>query len=292
MWADTLTLGEVEGTLAAAVDLTAVTWAVPLLSRTKPILDRLRRGLEEREAYSANPLQPSEMSFLFEVRFARALAAANVTAEYEYAAGVGNTTVDFRVNLDPPWLVELVSLHESDAFKKAAWKSGAFEGFGLSSNAENPRQSEEGETLKAQDRIGNKVFEHGRGPVKFPAPNGAIHMLMVDARGYMGAGHGDKADWYQTAYGPHGLEQHLIKFWTNPKTGQRQPIMGLFEVGCPLPASRIVQERLHVIGFICERDFAAGEIKEQTFYCCNPALFKNEQAARAAMSSWPLRRAI
>ena len=289
MWADSLTMEEVEATLSATEELRTVSWAVPLLRLTKPILDRLRAGIIDREAYRANPLQPSEMSFLFEIRFARSLAQAGVVAEYEYGASVGNTTIDFRVKLDPPWLVELVSLHESAAFKQTAWTSGDWYGYALRTDAGNPKHSEEGETLKAQERIGNKVLDDQR-PIKFPEPNGSIHMLMVDARGYMGGGHADKADWHQLAYGPRGLEPHFIKFWTNPTTGTRAPIMGLFEAGCPLPASRIMQERIHFIGFICERKFASGEIKEQTFYCGNPALLADEHVARSVMSSWPLSR--
>src|ERR1017187_511529 len=145
MWADSLTTEEVEGTLSAADQMNAVTWAAPLLSRTKPLLDRLRIGITDKAAYQANPLQPSDMSFLFEIRFARSLALAALTAEYEHGAGVGDTTVDFRVTFDTPWLVELVSLHESEAFKQATWTSGAVYGYALQTNADDPRRSEEGE---------------------------------------------------------------------------------------------------------------------------------------------------
>jgi hypothetical protein len=290
MWAYSLTEEEVEGTLYAADQLVSVNWAVPLLIRAKPILDRLRIGKDNRELYRENPLKPSEKSFLFEIRFAHSLAIAGVTAEYEHGTGVGNTTVDFKVNLDPPWLVELVSLHESEAFKEACFTSGELHGFLLSTNATDPRKSEEGEILKAQERIGNKLCDEKQKPIKFPKPNGAIHLLMVDARGFLGDGFGDKADWRQIAYGPHGLEDHLIRFWTNPKTGQSAPIRGLFEKNCPILAARVIQERLHVIGFVCERTFEPGEIKEQAFYCCNSALFEDEEKVKTVMSQWPLIR--
>ena len=146
--------------------------------------------MTDKKAYQANPLQPSEMSLLFEIRFARALTDAGLSAQYEHCAGVGNSTVDFLVDGDPPWLVELVSLHESNAFKAASWKSGVWAGFQMGTNANDLRQSEEGETLKAQERIGGKVFD-GQQPIKFPEPNGSIHMIMVDARGFLGDGHGD-----------------------------------------------------------------------------------------------------
>jgi hypothetical protein len=74
MWADTLTTEEVDATLEAAHLLGTVPWAVPLLDGTKPILDRLRAGVTDRDTYRKNPLRPSEMSFLFEIRFARSLA--------------------------------------------------------------------------------------------------------------------------------------------------------------------------------------------------------------------------
>ncbi|MGO8763092.1 MAG: hypothetical protein ACLP2P_16250 [Desulfobaccales bacterium] len=290
MWADSLTEEEVEGTLGAADQLVSVTWAAPLLNRTKPILDRLRIGKDDWELYRKNPLKPSEKSFLFEIRFANSLAMAGVTAEYEHSTGEGNTTVDFKVNLDPPWLVELVSLHESEAFKEACFTSGELQGFMLSSNAIDPRQSEEGEIIKAQERIGSKLYDKKRGPIKFPKPNEAIHMVMVDARGFLGDGQGDKADWRQIAHGPHGLKDCFIRFWTDPKTGQCAPIRGLFEQSCPLPASRVIQERLHIIGFVCERTFEEGEIKERAFYCGNPAMFENEEKERIVISNWPLIR--
>lgn len=291
MWADSLKREEVEGTLAAARRLQAVPWAAPLLARTRAILARLQAGVADREAYRADPLQPDEMPFLFEIRFADALAAAGVAALYEHAAGVGNSTVDFRVDLDPPWLVELVSLRESSAFKAAAWQDGVWQGFILRSDADDPRQSEEGETLNAQTRIGEKLFDRKRGPIKFPVPAGAIHMLMIDARGFLGGGGGgDPADWHQIAYGPHGLAQHLVKCWTNPATGKRAPIKGLFEPGCPLSAAATIQARLHILAFVCEKNFTPGELKNCAFYCCNPALFPNEEAARTGMASWPLRR--
>jgi hypothetical protein len=206
----------------------------------------LRVGLNDKGAYGANPLVPAEMSFLFEIRFAAAIAAAGLFAEYEHSSGVGNSTVDFRVALDPPWLVELVSLHESDAFKAATWSNGVYQGYMLRTDADNPKQSTEGEALKAQERIGAKVFERKRGPIKFPEPDGSIHMVMVDARGFGGDGHGDTADWCQKAHGPCGLNPAHVMRWTHPKTGVRMPIRGLFEPECPLAAAQTSRARLRV----------------------------------------------
>jgi hypothetical protein len=292
MWADTLKREEVEGTLKAAERLDGVGWAAPLLGQRQPILNRLRVGLTDKDAYRANPLVPAETSFLFEIRFAAAIAALGLTAEYEHNAGVGNSTVDFRVALDPPWLVELVSLHESKAFKGASWSEGSFQGYPLRTDADDPTQSTEGEILKAQERIAAKVFERKRGPIKFPEPDGLIHMVMVDAWGFGGDGHGQAANWRQISHGPHGLSPSWVGRWTDPKTGVCSPIRGLFERECPLLAASTLQTRLHVLDFICERTFAAREIGDCAVYLCNPWLFDDDEAtARAIMSRWPLRPA-
>jgi hypothetical protein len=155
--------------------------------------------------------------------------------------------------------------------------------------ADDRRRSEEGETLKAQERIGAKVFDSGRGPIKFPEPKGSVHMIMVDARGFLGNGRGDKADWRQIAFGPHGLDPRLIKYWTSPTTGERAPIMGLFQSDCPLRAAPTLQARVHFVGFVCERTFLPGEIKQQVYYASNPVVFADEDAAKSAIMRWPLR---
>ena len=82
MWSDSLRTEEVVGTLDAVDQLGGVSWAVPLLSQAASIVDRLRVGLADKDAYRANPITPAEMSFLFEIRFARAIASAGLTATY------------------------------------------------------------------------------------------------------------------------------------------------------------------------------------------------------------------
>ena len=81
-----------------------------------------------------------------------------------------------------------------------------------------------------------------------------------------------------------------MKLWKDPRTGKEEPILGLLERGCPLASATFVRERLHVIAFICEKDFNLGELRERTFMLCNPALFESEGAAREAIATWPLRR--
>jgi hypothetical protein len=142
-------------------------------------------------------LIPANMSFLFEARFALALHDCGMEPEYEHATGVGNTSVDFQFE---PWLVELLSLQESEAVKAATWEEGAIFGRFLSSpqppspdehelgEAERKRlsdlrkQSPERETLRAIGQIVGKAGDDKR-PAKFPLPDGSHwSMLIVDLR--------------------------------------------------------------------------------------------------------------
>jgi hypothetical protein len=71
---------EVTATLEAVDQLGSGAWAKPLLTQAASVLDRLRVGLNDKDAYRTNPVTSAEMSFLFEIRFARALAHAGLTA--------------------------------------------------------------------------------------------------------------------------------------------------------------------------------------------------------------------
>jgi hypothetical protein len=90
-------------------------------------------------------------------------------------------------------------------------------------------------------------------------------------------------------YGAEGLPPELVKFWKDPNTGKEAPIRGLLDPECPLPAAALVRERIHVIAFVCEKDFTPGELRERTFMCCNPSQFESEDAAGEALAHWPIR---
>ena len=64
---------------------------------------------------------------------------------------------------------------------------------------EERRQSEEGESLLAIQKIGEKVHD-GKAAIKFPVlvPD-QYHVVIVDMRGHLGGG--DIEDWKQIAYG-------------------------------------------------------------------------------------------
>src|SRR5579863_809521 len=92
---------EKEYTRQAVSKLESAPWAKPLLC-----------NLEKQEGMST-----STLPLMFEVRVAYALFRRGLTVEYEAAAGVGEKTADFRIQGDPTWIIEVVSLCESDAVK-------------------------------------------------------------------------------------------------------------------------------------------------------------------------------
>ncbi len=195
------------------------------------------------------------------------------------------------MNLDPPWLIELVSLRESKAVKDATSVHGGFSVLNLSTDAEDSKQSEEHEMLTVQGKIAAKAWDRDKNDyVKFPCPYGAIHMIMVDAREFLGTDGpcGDAADWRQIAVGPDGLSATVIHRWTDPQSGVDSPIRGLFEPSCPRPEANAVRERVHVVGFVCEENYTPNEIGKKTVLCCNPALVGEGSAILDAIRRWPL----
>lgn len=280
---------EVVATLRAADALASIPWAKPLLLHTADAVGNLRIRLADRKA--GRPVADDERGLFFELRYAETLHLAGAKADYEVSCGVGGSTVDFRVHATPSWLVEVVGLRASDAVQAAIHDDGTFASLMLTSPQPDAPfaeqiQSEEAEIIKAQERIGEKAFR-GKAPIKFPVPAGEIHMIMVDARGFIGVG-GDSYDWRHIANGSDGLPQPMVRSWKNPQTGATEPIAGLFEPGCPGRASPTVRERIHVIGFVCEKTFERLEIGRAAFYAFNPSLV--DDTVCAAWESWPLRQ--
>ena len=151
MWSDSLTLQEARRTEQAIGELSSVPWARPLLSR----LDQ------------AGGIKSDNMPLMFEVRFAHELHLSSTAAEYEYCAGVGTSTIEFRTRTSPSWLIELVSVRTSDAAKRAIRQVGLIYEQLPSPRPDDPARSEEAEMITAEQKIGEKVFAGDR-PTKFP----------------------------------------------------------------------------------------------------------------------------
>ena len=260
-------LSEKEGIYVTRVlkELRTVGWASELLRR-----------IDERGGITAinKPL-------LFEARFAYELFQRGIQVQYEFPAGIGASTIEFRIANSREWLIELVSVCESAGMRLATKKSGNFFSTTLSSDnlialeaepkaaREKQKQSEEAEMITAQHKIGEKVLSRGQ-PTKFPCPSSAIHVILVDMRGYIREG-GDWIDYRQIAYGPDGVpsdRKGFIHYWED------KPIRGLFEKldKHPAQAAFLLQKRIHLLGFIAEKEYRENEISDRAYWLPNPNL--------------------
>jgi hypothetical protein len=84
MWTDSLSLLEARFTEKVLKEISSVPWAQPLLSKV----------------HKGGGLISENMPLLFEARFAYELYRKNLKFEYEYPAGVGDSTVEFRVKVN------------------------------------------------------------------------------------------------------------------------------------------------------------------------------------------------
>jgi hypothetical protein len=122
----------------------------------------------------------------FELRFGYTLHRAGITPQYEIP-GEGESTLDFGfASATQRWAVELMRLEETQAARQATHAHVDDDGIPwinrvLSTNAEDARQSTEGETIKAVERICQKCELNGR-PHKFVAPK-AFSMRSSDQAG-------------------------------------------------------------------------------------------------------------
>ena len=255
---------EVPFTSRAISTLAEVPWAQKLLRR----LDQ-----------AGGIIEPN-VPLLFEVRFAREVYAAGCSAEYEYEAGLGESTVDFRIVSAREWLVELVSVRESKATIDASIDDGTFFGLTLVSlPGTDTKVSEAGEMLLVQQKIGEKI-------VKFPIPvAGKFHIIIADMRGYLGGiSVGDRFDYRQITGGAYRVPEAYVQFWNS------EPIKGLFEVGNPLHCASFVRDRVHFIAFVGEKLYSEGELPSIIKFFANPHLFKDVEEAKAALSTFPVRQ--
>jgi len=274
MWSDILTSREAEFTATAIEALKGINWA-------QPVLNRLQQ---------AGGLKSENMPLMFEVRFAYELHRAGKVAEYEFKAGVGDSTVEFRVPGTVIWLFELVSIRTSRAAENAITQHGLLFEQMLSTDAPDAAQSPEAEMITAEQKIGEKVCTKGA-ETKFPVPaSGIYHVILSDMRGYLDEG-GDVFDYRQMAYGHSGIPSQYswtTHYWRKEE-GKLEPIKGLFEKSCPLQSARFIQERIHFLGFIRERGYQDGEILEKAYYLPNPHLLTNEKAMNL-YELFPLRK--
>ena len=181
----------------------------------------------------------------------------------------------------------MVRLGETQAVKDATGSSVDAEGIPwtsrlLRTDAEDPKQSLEGETLKAVQRICQKCEFKGR-PHKFPVPDGAYHAMLVDFRTFMNGG--DVHDRVHVALGAGAVAQRYRLFW------DQRTITGVFSKETTVRGAVQARDRVHFLGFVCESAYKPGAFAAATQFIANPQLFADGAAARTALATWPLQPA-
>jgi hypothetical protein len=268
---DTFTEEEAHGAVAMMRDLGAAPWARPLL---QAIAD-------------GSGLTGANKALFFELRFGHGLHASCVTPPYEIP-GEAHSTLDFGfASVGKNFRVEMMRLTETTAAKAATRENVDEDGVlyvsrVLNTNADDRRQSEEGETLKAVERICQKCERNGK-PYKFPPPGGAINILLVDFRTFLDGG--DIPDRIHVALGGAHLRDVYRRYWKG------KLIAGVFSRETMLRGAAEARERLHFIGFANEKSYRPGDFAAATQFVANPNLFANADQARAALAAWPLQPA-
>jgi len=227
-------------------------------------------------------------AFFFELRFGYALHQAGIIPQYEIP-GEGTSTIDFGFTWgEQTWAVELMRLEETDAVQAATIATVDQDGVQwserlLSTDANDSRQSPEGETLKAVERICQKCEKNGQ-PYKFPTLNDTYHVILVDFRTF--AFGGDDRDRIHVALGGEHVPPECRHYWDN------QLISGVFHADTPLKGARYARERVHLIGFVNETAYDAGAFGSSIRFIANPNLFITEEGiepGQVAVDVWPIR---
>lgn len=269
---DSLTADEADFARAIIDELRNVAWAGSLLASIR----------------ETGGLVRANKAKFFELRFGYTLYTAGITPEYE-VDGEAGSTLDFGFGAGGrDFRVELMRLEETEAARKATntWIDAAgteWNSHILSSHNDDKRQTESGETLKAVQRICQKC-ERGGKPYKFPVPDGAVHVLLVDSRTLFNGCDGH--DRIHIALGGEFVTEPVARrYWDG------QLISGVFSPGTTVRGAAQMRERVHFLGFVNEKHYVPGEIPKVSHFFANPHLFEDEAAAMEAFMAWPLRRA-
>lgn len=253
-------------------ELQDVSWAAPLL----------------RQIRENGGLTRCNMALFFELRFGYALHRQDVAPAYEFA-GEGQSTLDFGFRFgNRDWRVELMRLEETQAVREATqsyedkdrttWFSRT-----LSTNAADRRQSGEGETLKAVQRICQKCESNGQSH-KFPPPQGTYQVLLVDFRTFSQGG--DVHDRVHIGLGAEFVREEMCRhYW------EGVPISGVFNERTTVRGAQFIRERVHFLGFVNETKFVDGAFANATQFVANRHLLGGAAQAKAALDCWPLQPA-
>jgi hypothetical protein len=267
---DFLTGREADYTQSVMDELAKTPWA-------KPLVD---------DVNATGGLTGENKAKLFELRFGHGLDKAGIVPRYE-TPGEAQSTLDYGFTSGGrDFLVEMMRLEETDAVRAATKIEKFADGAVMTSrrlgtDATDKRQSEEGETLKAVQRICQKFESDGK-PHKFPVPGAATHVLLVDFRTFLLDG-GDEYDRVHV-----GLGGDLVTNEAHRRYWEGKLITGVFSPKTNVRGAAEARQRLHFIGFVNEKSYEEGAFGPAIQFIANPHLFKTSEQARAALAGWPL----
>jgi hypothetical protein len=265
---DFLTGAEADYVQPIMAELADTAWAKPLLA----------------EIDAAGGLKTENKAKLFELRFGHAVHSVGVAPQYE-VPGEGLSTIDFGfASGGTDFLVEMTRLEETAAVKAATTTKSFDDGATmmarhLHSDADDPRQTPEGETLMAVQRICQKLEKDGK-PHKFPALSGKTHVLLVDFRTFKNGG--DVWDRLHVGLGGDSVPNVFKNYY------EKRLVSGVFDAKTTLKGAAEARERLHFIGFVNEKSYEDGSFGPAIQFVANPDLFKSPGEAHAALAGWPL----
>lgn len=278
LWADPLGIEEVNFSKQAADALSKVEWAKPLLTEAK-----ISRALScvPNDGRTMDALLEIK-SALFEVRFAYAIHVANFAGQYEHKTGVGRSSVDFLIcgkAGQRNWLIELTSLHESEAAKKSSWQKESFFGY-VSYPKPGKNSTEIRDIIKVQQAILHKVASKEQEAIKFPMPTAEnYHVIVVDVRAW-NIGTADKWDFHNIVYGSQSLAQKkngiFCQHWIGDD-GKSELLRGVLDPSHPDQKAKHLRERVHAVAFISEKHYTKSEMNAQISIWPNPHLVAKEQ---------------
>lgn len=230
-----------------------------------------------------NGLQATQQGYRFEARFAHemALACPKARIQYEYRAGVGDTRVDFCLELaGHRWLLELVSLEETatlrelfDASRQQVAPGIYREHAYLRSDAPELRETSFAEVIHVGERIEDKVWDKDRRePCKFPEPQpDQTHIVLVNMAGFEGTGDPDRDHCREIVFG-----SAYTRNWVSDPA---RPITGLFDLANTRRGAQEVRRRIHALAFVAERPECSDEDEIRRTLC----LFGNQHLHPAGL---------
>ena len=270
---DSLSVEEAQFVDKIMRELADQTWAFPLLNQigTDGGLTRVNKAR------------------FFELRFGYALHQIGISLAYE-VPGEGRSTLDFGFTVsEQHWLVELMRLEETEAVQRATYthvdESGTrWSSRMLSTDARDRRESPAGETLKAVERICQKCEHHGK-PHKFALPSDAYHVILIDFRTFIHGG--DVHDRIHVGLGGEYVREPFDRLCWDGKL-----FSGVFSPRTVVGGATVARERVHFLGFVCEKSYESGSFATTTQFIANPNLFQDVAEAKAAIETWPLKPVV